>query len=241
MNNELTLSLFDFDFGGGSSSRGRVSEAEPTEIDENGNYRDSNARHNSYRDGSGGGGNGGGSGGGGGRVKGAIIVACVLIILFVSYQAGLFKFISFSKDPAENLASMLNAVDYNHEIVSKGDGTYGDSVYERDVIYDSGSILKMPDNLYMVYFFTGDELVDKEFNDWVIENEANYMIYRVNQKELGDYKYYNTGFVDGKNRPFILLVDGRYVPSKEVDFAVDKMSLLDLAQQYDEMVRDMRN
>ena len=128
-----------------------------------------------------------GGSGGGGKKKGLLVIVLIGFIIFMIVSSGGVKMMTikdiFSGSPDENLESMFTGMK-DVERMNKKRGQKLDEVYDKKNIYEDRVANMQPDKEYIVYVYTGNETIDKEFNNWVLENQSKYKVYKLSRAEL---------------------------------------------------------
>lgn len=127
-----------------------------------------------------------GTGRGKGKWKGLLILALVGFVIYMLLDGGVgitkVRW-TFNSTPDENLESLFKGIK-DVEKVNKKQGQSYDDVYDKNNIYEDKSAFKMVDKEYIIYVYTGDKGVDKDFNDWVKMNQGLYPVYKLNRSNL---------------------------------------------------------
>lgn len=155
---------------------------------------------------------------GGGAVAGLIIIGSL-------GGGGGFSdiFRTFNSTPEENMGSMLTAVkQVEHE--NKKVGEEKDPVYDKQNIFSDEYIDKQVDKEYAVYVYTGEESIDKSFNQWVLEAEKTIPVYRVKLENVKT-NVIAMDYVEAE-KPMVMVYNEVDKGKKELDAVIKDKDLL---------------
>lgn len=212
----------------------RVSDRDRLERDENGTRRQDQNR----------GGGRGGNGGGGkkGLAKRVLILAvCGIVGIWILGTFNLSDFQSlfrtWNSTNTQGVVQIFNAVEgleeENRKIGEELDEGENRGLHDRDRIYNDVYMTEMIPKEYLVYVFTGDAEIDKDFDEWVANNEKNIQIFRIDRKDLDTNKeVLSYTDVNGKKEPLVLVYNEVERGKKVLEGVIKDAKLLDETKEY---------
>lgn len=209
----------------GGMNRDRVSERDRLELDENGQTRGEKAKKEAGKPIAGGSAKG--------KFKETIskpkvivgLVAAGALIYFASLGNGGFVNMlrTFNSTPSENIGSMVTAI----QKVDRDNKTVGqeqDPLYDVNNLFTDIYIQQQVDKEYAVFVYTGDEALDQPFREWVLSNEKDIPIYRVNVSEVKN-NYEAMDYIEA-DTPMVFLYNEVERDKKELDAVIKDKDLL---------------
>lgn len=156
-----------------------------------------------------------GSGDGRGKkVIGTIIFWC--FVLFVLFSLNLkYNWIDLSATPLklsqqEGLNSMLDSakdLKEQKDVVAGVDKELPD-IYKKNNIHDGASAFSQTEDEYLIYVYSGDENLDKEFNRFIKIYEKDVKIYRLGLNESRvEFSFNDNKYLENKYKPHFILID----------------------------------
>lgn len=204
----------NFNSGGSSRDRLEITDSGKSRGEEREEKRKQKMSRNFGHSGSSRGKSFGSSDGGGKKVFGTIIFWC--FVLFVMFSLNLkYNWVEFKSTPLkmsqqEGLNSMLDSAKDLKEQKDVVAGVEKDlpDIYKKNNIHDGASAFSQTDDEYLIYVYSGDETLDKEFNRFVRTYEKDVKIYRLGlDKSTVEFSFDDEKYLNNKYKPHFILID----------------------------------